>query len=164
MATSSLRCLSHTPTIGYASIKTTNRSGLAPIFEHTRRTTLAARKATRRRVYIFNVRHVVFFDHYSPFALGIGLRIRRPMKARPAGTAALIGTRSSRAYRQRAVARVRPLVLQDKALDHGAFSPPPSCGHTSGMACADRAAASRRRTFPIHRRSELQLAKRCGGD
>jgi len=70
---------SHTPTIGYAfdQNKQTDPAWRRSS-KHTRRYTLAARKQPDVVFYIFND-HVTsfFFDHYSPFALGIGLRIRR---------------------------------------------------------------------------------------
>ena len=120
---------SHTPTIGYAFDQNKQTDpAWAPIFEaYAPVQRWLLEKQPDVVFYIFND-HVTsfFFDHYSPFALGIGTS--NPPADEGGGPRALpplIGHPKFAAHIGNAlVAEEFDLsFFQDKALDHGAFSP-----------------------------------------
>ena len=120
---------SHTPTIGFASTRTsrTTRCG-----RRSSRATSRCRRGWPRRqpdvlVVIFND-HVTsfFFDHYSQFALGIGESYA--VADEGGGPRALPPVRGHAALSHHIAAGLVAdefdlSYFQDKALDHGCFSP-----------------------------------------
>jgi gallate dioxygenase len=125
---------SHTPTIGFA-FDTGRQKDPAwqPIFaayEPVRQ--WLKEKQPDVLLYIFND-HVTsfFFDHYSAFSLGVGETY--PVADEGAGARDLPALRGDPALaRHIGTALVAEefdmSFFQDKALDHGCFSPYPSCG------------------------------------